>query len=99
MKVHDNPDTSHGTSFHGHHFIATPGRLREIFGEPQFPDGDYTIDEWVLDIGGGEAATVYHWGDTRYPEDQALRWHVGAHTRADALSALLHIRELLTPTT
>ena len=99
MKVHDNPETSHGTSYFGHHFMATTASLRALFGEPHYAEGDYTIDEWVLDIGGGEAATVYHWGDTRYPEDQALRWHVGAHTRADALSALLHIRELLTPTT
>ena len=100
MKKHTDPDkASNGTSYFGHHFTATTASLRALFGDPHYPEGDYTIDEWVLDIGGGEAATVYHWGDTRYPEDQALRWHVGAHTRADALSALLHIRELLTPTT
>ena len=99
MKKHANPESSSGTSYFGHHFTATTASLRALFGDPHYPEEDYTIDEWVLDIGGGEAATVYHWGDTRYPEDQALRWHVGAHTRADALSALLHIRELLTPTT
>ena len=98
MKVHDNPDTSHGTSFHGHHFIATPGRLREIFGEPQFPDGDYTIDEWVLDH-EGETVTIYHRGQDHYPMEQPIRWHIGARRCSTSLSALLHIRELLTPTT
>lgn len=99
MKKHSNPESSSGTSYFGHNFMATTASLRALFGEPHYADGDYTIDEWVMDIGGGATATVYHRGETRYPEDQTLRWHVGAHKSADALAALLHIRELLTPTT
>lgn len=99
MKKHSNPDSSSGTSYFGHHFLATTASLRALFGEPHYAEGDYTIDEWVLDIGGGATATVYHRGETRYHEDQPIRWHVGAHKSADALAATLQIRELLTPTT
>lgn len=99
MKKHTDPDkASNGTSYFGHHFMATTASLRALFGDPHYPEGDYTIDEWVLDIGGGEAATVYHRGDTRYPEDQALRWHVGAKRPSDSLYAVMRIKELLTPT-
>ena len=99
MKKHANPESSSGTSYFGHHFMATTSSLRALFGEPHYAEGDYTIDEWVLDIGGGATATVYHRGETRYPEDQPIRWHVGAHHAADALATALHIREHLTPTT
>lgn len=98
MKKHANPESSSGTSYFGHNFMATTASLRALFGEPHYAEGDYTIDEWVLDIGGGATATVYHRGETRYPEDQPIRWHVGAHLPSDSLYAIIRIKDLLTNT-
>lgn len=97
MKKHSNPESSSGTSYFGHNFMATTASLRALFGEPHYADGDYTIDEWVLDM-HGITVTVYHRGDTHYPLEEPLRWHIGAHHRADSLAALLHLRELINPT-
>jgi hypothetical protein len=64
-----------GTSLQGK-IVTTYARLVEMFGEPDFTNGDKVTAEWCLEFEDGTVATIYDWKYGETPMGEAV-WNIG----------------------
>lgn len=70
-----------GTSFFGSEINATPNEMIEIFGEPDFTNGDKTNMEWIRELNGKDIFTIYDWKNYGgILDNQLVDWHIGGHS-------------------
>lgn len=78
--------SANGTSYFGHTVTATPGKLKEVLGNPTFNynDGlDKVNIEWIMENENGDVFTVYDWkiGHSILDND-VIHWHIGGFNAA-----------------
>lgn len=99
MKQLKSPNTSCGTSFHGHTINCTVNDLISKCGEPMScGDSDDKVQyEWLMETDSGTFFTIYDWKEYRqYGKDTNIEWHIGAHRAIDAMESLDELRKTLT---
>lgn len=85
-----NPDKINLTSFHGDTILASCNDIRSKLDiDVACYGGDKTNFEFELELEDGTPFTIYDWKEGDWvDEDDALYYHIGAHTAEDSKKVL-----------
>jgi len=91
--------STNGTSFHSHEFLASVEDIIAILGEPLWEDNtgeDKTNFQWEAETESGKVFTIYDWKEYRpISRTEEISWHIGGHSAMDTSEALQEIEKAI----